>query len=106
MFEDHNDSVYEAVRSSGLIDHSSLEDTNEQHLHPGKSLAEALIDAELTTRDGLLQIMAEFLGYERIANLPTEVDAEVLSLVRPDLARMYGVVPIRADEVSISVLAK
>tara|TARA_B110000003_G_scaffold38294_1_gene35020 strand:+ start:2159 stop:3847 length:1689 start_codon:yes stop_codon:yes gene_type:complete len=106
MFEDHNDSVYEAVRSSGLIDHSSLEDTNEQHLHSGKSLAEALIDAELTTRDGLLQIIAEFLGYERVANLPTEVDAEVLSLVRPDLARMYGVVPIRADEVSISVLAK
>jgi hypothetical protein len=47
----HNDSVYEAVRSSGLIDHSSLEDTNEQHLQSGKSLAEALIDAELTTRD-------------------------------------------------------
>jgi len=35
----------------------------EQHLHSGKSLAEALIDAELTTRDGLLQIMAEFLKY-------------------------------------------
>ena len=50
--------------------------------------------------------MADFLGYEHVAKMPTEVDAAVTSLVRPDLARMYGVVPIRADEVSISVLAK
>ena len=50
--------------------------------------------------------MADFLGYEHVAKMPTEVDAAVTSLLRPDLARMYGVVPIRADEVSISVLAK
>ena len=106
MFEDHNDSVYEAVRCSGLIDYSALEGANEQHLHSGKSLAEELIDADLMTLDVLLQIIADFLGYERVANMPKELDAAIISLLRPDLARMYGVVPIRADEVSISVLAK
>jgi type IV pilus assembly protein PilB len=106
MFEDHNDTVYDIIKSSELLDAEQLDELNESHLHTGKSLADAVVDSGVVERSGILSAIAEYLGYDYVEKPPRMVPEEVASAVRPSVARMYAVVPYEVDETSISVLAK
>ena len=63
MFEDHNDTVYEIIKSAELLDLVQLDELNESHLHTGKSLADAVIDSGVVERSAFLTAVADFLGY-------------------------------------------
>ena len=106
MFEDHNDTVYEIIKSAKLLDAAQLDELNESHLHTGKSLADAVVDSEVIDRNAILSAVAEYLGYDYLEKLPNKISEEVASVVRPSVARMYAVVPYEVDDTSISLLAK
>lgn len=106
MFEDHNDTVYEVIKSANLLDDAQLEELNESHLHTGKSLADAVVDSSVVERGAILDAIANFLGYDYLAELPKAVPEHVASAVRASVARMYAVVPYEVDDTSISLLAK
>lgn len=106
MFEDHNDTVYEIIKSAELLDLAQLDEINESHLHTGKSLADSVIDSGVVERSTVLNAVAEFLGYEFIENPPSSINEEVAATVRSSVARMYAVVPYQANETSVSLLAK
>jgi len=105
MFEDHNDTVYEIIKSANLLEPAQLEELNESHLHTGKSLADAVIDSGVVERGQILSAVAEYLGYEYLAAPPNQVDDQVASTVRASVARMYAVVPYQVDDTSVSLLA-
>lgn len=106
MFEDHNDTVYDIISSAELLEKNQLDEINESHLHTGKSLAEAVVDSGLIERGQLLEAVAQYLGYEYLAEIPSTVSPEVAATVRASVARMYAVVPYTVDETAVSVLAK
>ena len=106
MFEDHNDAIHDILRQSGRFDPNQIEDVNTAHIQTGKALAEAIIDSGLIDRESLLEMVAEYLHYEYLPEPPSEIPEEVLRTIEPQVARMYAVVPVRADEISIDVLAK
>lgn len=106
MFEDHNDTVYEIIKSAELLDLAQLDEINESHLHTGKSLADSVIDSGVVERSTVLNAVAEFLGYEFIENPPSSINVQVAATVRSSVARMYAVVPYQANETSVSLLAK
>ncbi|MGB1126884.1 MAG: GspE/PulE family protein [Opitutales bacterium] len=106
MFEDHNDTVYEIIKSADLLDLVQLDELNESHLHTGKSLADAVIDAGVVERDAIISAVAEYLGFEYLAELPKSIREETASAVRASVARMYAVVPYEVDDTSVSLLAK
>ncbi|MFU8847327.1 MAG: GspE/PulE family protein [Opitutales bacterium] len=106
MFEDHNDTVYEIIKSAKLLDAAQLDELNESHLHTGKSLADAVVDSEVVQRGDILAAIADYLGYEYLENTPKKISEEVASVVRPSVARMYAVVPYEVEGNSISLLAK
>jgi type IV pilus assembly protein PilB len=106
MFEDHNDTVYEIIKSAKLLDAAQLDELNESHLHTGKSLADAVVDSEVIDRNAILSAVAEYLGYDYLEKFPNKISEEVASVVRPSVARMYAVVPYEVDDTSISLLAK
>lgn len=106
MFEDHNDTVYEIIKSAELLDLVQLEELNESHLHTGKSLADAVIDSGVVERSVILTAVANYLGYAYQERMPSSIAADVASSVKASTARMYAVVPYSADEISISLLAK
>lgn len=106
MFEDHNDTIYEILKSAKLLDAGQLDELNESHLHTGKSLADAVVDAEVVGRGDILAAVAEYLGYDYLEKPPSKVSEEVASVLRPSVARMYAVVPYEVDDTSISLLAK
>jgi type IV pilus assembly protein PilB len=106
MFEDHNDTVYEIIKSADLLDENQLDELNESHLHTGKSLADAVIDSGLVERGSILEAIANFLGYDYLESPPKSVDEGLAQSVKASVARMYAVVPYQADDVSLTVLAQ
>ena len=106
MFEDHNDTVYEIIKSAALLEDNQLEELNESHLHTGKSLADAVVDSSVIERSAILGAIADYLGYDFIEEPPSEIPDVVASAVEASTARMYAVVPYQVDETSISLLAK
>jgi len=106
MFEDHNDTVYEILKSAHLLDAAQLDELNESHLHTGKSLADAVVDSAVVERRDILSAIADYLGYDYLEKPPAKISEEAASVVRASVARMYAVVPYAVDETSISLLAK
>ena len=106
MFEDHNDTVYEIIRSARLLDAEQLEELRESHLQTGKSLADSVIDSGAVQRPQLLAEVADYLGFDYLAELPSAIDEAVAATVKASAARMYAVVPYQADDGAVTLLAK
>ena len=106
MFEDHNDTIYEIIKSSELVTPAELEDTVASLVDTGKSLADALIDSDIIKRTALLSIIADYLGYSYKEKLPESISSEVASVISSETALTYAVVPFELGETYISLFAK
>ncbi len=105
MFESHSQAILELCRDHHLVAPSTLNDLNEEHKATGKSLADLLVEMGIVEKSVLLQKVAGQLGYEYLDGSPGEIPGEVIGALQGNLARMYGVVPIRMDAQSIDLLA-
>lgn len=105
MFESHSQAIIELCRDQHLVPASNLDDLNEEHKATGKPVADLLIEMGFITKDALLRKVAEQLGMEFLESHGGDIPAEVVGAVQGSLARMYGVVPLRADSQSIDLLA-
>ena len=106
MFEDHNSTIYDILLTSRLLSKEQLDELNETHLSTGKSLADAIVDSGLIDKPKLLETVAKDLKYEYMPIPPVSIKEDVYRQLRPNLARTYGVVPIKVDDTSITLLAK
>ncbi len=106
MFEDHNNTVFEMLTKSGQFTQAQLELLTETNQQTGKSIADCLMDQGIIERAEFLKMVAEYLQYELVTAPPAVLDAEVTRLLKPSVARMYAVVPFRAEENSLHLLAK
>lgn len=106
MFEDHNNTIYDVLLTSRLLSKEQLDELNETHISTGKSLADAVIDSGLIDKNQLLEAVAKDLKYVYEPIPPADIKEDVYRQLRPNLARTYGVVPIKVDDTSITLLAK
>tara|TARA_Y200000002_G_scaffold383269_1_gene404630 strand:+ start:5306 stop:6994 length:1689 start_codon:yes stop_codon:yes gene_type:complete len=106
MFEDHNSTIYDIIKAADLLDANVLIELDNSHRKTGKSLANAVIDADLIERSKLLSSIANYLGYQFVENNDISIDDSVASLVSVDVARMYAVVPYELEGTSLKLLAK
>lgn len=106
MFEDHNETVYDIIKNAKLLEIEQLNEINESHLTTGKSLIDAVVDSGVVQQAVILQAVAEFLGFEYAEEVPSEIPDVISGSIKPNVARMYAVVPIESDETSIRLLAK
>ncbi len=105
MFEDHNETIIDLLRSSEAVSDEQLGAVREEASTTGKSVAAIAIDNELLSREDLLESLAEMIGSTYVRDVPPQVGESEKNLIRPALARMYGVVPISAEGNSISMFA-
>jgi type IV pilus assembly protein PilB len=105
MFEDHNDSIYDILKKTQGVDASHLADLNESFIQTGKSLANCAIDAELITKEEMLEKIAEYLDYDYETDLPDHIKPEMAEIVSPSIAQMYGVVPESVTRTSVTFYA-
>lgn len=106
MFEDHNDTIYEILKSVELIDSADLDELRASHLKTGKSLANSIVDSSLVECELLLSTIADYLGYKYEKELPKSIPENVASAIKAEIARMYAIVPFEVNETSISFFAK
>ena len=106
MFEDHNNAIYDILLTAKLLDKQQLDELNETRNSTGKSLADAAVDSGLVEKPQLLEAIAKDLKYEYEPIPPADIREDIYRQLRPNLARTYGVVPIRVDDTSITLLAK
>lgn len=106
MFEDHNDTLYEIIKSIELITAEELKVIMESQIDSGKPLADVLIDTDIVEREKLLSIVAEYLGYAYEPTLPSSIREEVASAISSETALTYAVVPSEVGENYISLFAK
>ena len=106
MFEEYNSIIYEILKKSGLLSEEQL-NYFEQRIHQSESIiAEEVINNNLIELNSLLKIIAQYLEYDYVENIPQDIDITILESVKPDVARMYRILPISQDATSITFLAK
>ena len=105
MFEDHNDSIYEILKSHPSIDSAMLLDLSETFTQTGKSLSDSVIDRGLIKREELLELAAKHLQYEYDDSLPEYITKDVSEILSPSIALMYGVVPVKIHKNSVTLFA-
>ncbi|MBE6414611.1 MAG: pilus assembly protein PilB [Verrucomicrobiaceae bacterium] len=106
MFEDHNNAIYDIMLSSGLLTKPQLEEFDETHVNTGKPLADVILDSGLVDKDTMLKAIAKDLQYEYMPIPPADIPEDAIKQLRANMARTYGVVPLRFDDTTITLIAK
>ena len=104
VFEGHHRIIFELLTARGLIPAESLLRVWAEHEAGGTAFAQLLLERQVFDRPGLLRALAEQLGCDYAEKLPEHLPPEILRLVEPGLARTFGVVPLWADEMALTVL--
>jgi type IV pilus assembly protein PilB len=105
MFESHSQAVYELLRDRRLVEPGQLEALNEEHKAVGRPLADLAIDLGLIEKAALLEQVAHLLGWKYLGEPPASLTDETIGVLTANLARTYGVIPLRADAQSVDLLA-
>jgi len=106
MFEGESGILAELVQQKGLASPEQLTELREEHLRTGKTLAQVMVDFGLLTEEQLLRLVADYLSIEYVNIADLDIQPAVLRSLPGSVARMYGVVPIRAsgNTVTLAVL--
>ena len=106
LFVDYNSSIRDIFKQvEGVSQHGLEELFGEDVIAGRRSYADAIIAAGLASREDLLSLVAEFLGYELQVGEVTEIEADALSSIEADMARQYGILPLYLSEGGIHFLA-
>ncbi len=104
MFPGHDEAVAALLRARTQPPPDALAALQADCCAAGRTLASALVEAGVMDREELLRLVAGHLGLEFMAEVPTAVPDAVAASLPADLARRYGVAPLRADARSIELL--
>lgn len=103
MFEAHHHAVLEFLRDHELVTSDQLEEAAADST--GRSLSDIVLDHGWVERAAFLEGVAEHLGYDYVAEPPSSLAGEAVGDFPGNLARTYGVVPLRSDSTAVDLLA-
>ncbi len=87
----------------GIINQAQLEEAIEERERTGKPLGHILVEYGFIDEKDLLNVIGEHLGMEVVNLKSMDIPSEIISRVDPATARAYGIIPIAADNGSITV---
>lgn len=87
----------EIMLSESLIDNEQVIEIEEEINRTGHSFADLLVSYQIVTNEQLLEIIASHLGTEVVDLNNIEIEKEIISLLEPAQARMYGAIPFAID---------
>ena len=106
MFEEHNSTIFEILSVVDGLDLDYLDSMEEYCRENSLSLSGELIEAGLFEHGDLLQLVADYLGYDYLEVLPTEFSNDLLVLIDAETARNYAVIPYAIQDGVVHLLAK
>ena len=82
LFVDYNSSIRDIFKQvDGISQHGLEELFNEDVIAGRHSYSDAIIDAGLASKEDVLSLVAEFLGYELQVGEVTEIETEAISTI-------------------------
>jgi type IV pilus assembly protein PilB len=100
---EYRDPLLQQLYEEGLIPAEQAEDIMDEHERTGRPIREITLDLELLSEDDLLEAVARHMGSEVINLMATDVRQKVVKTVPGSVARMYNVVPVTADDQSVTL---
>jgi type IV pilus assembly protein PilB len=104
MFEGHDQIIADIILKQRLLTAERLALAREVGRADGKSLARTLLGLGLLEKEVLLRAVAEHLEVAYAGNIPEDLPDRARALVTGDLARGYGVIPLRTEGNTMEVL--
>jgi type IV pilus assembly protein PilB len=106
LFLDNNAEIRDLFREVEGVSQHGLDELFNQDVIEGKSsFADAIIQAGIVSKEDLLNLISQYLGYELQVGAVQEIEQEALSLLPQETARQYGIVPLYLSEGGIHLLA-
>ena len=106
MFKEHDSTIQEILQNSGAISPERLEKLVIRRDKEEASLAEVVLSSEAVPRTRFFHLIADYLSYDFIEDIPEEISQDALHSIAPEEARRLGVVPISIDGTSLTVNPK
>jgi len=103
MFEAHQAAILDFLSTRKLVDDDQLQAL--QADTTGRSVSERVLAQGWLSREHLLAELADHLGCEYAAVLPEQLEGELVAAISGDLARTYGVAPLKVDLTRLDLAA-
>jgi type IV pilus assembly protein PilB len=89
--------IWHLLLDSGKAQEAQLEEIFEEHERTGRSFTTVLYNYDIIEEDELLTMIAENLGTEFVSLKMGEIPDDLKGRLKPEVARMYGVIPVREE---------
>ncbi|NLF16481.1 MAG: type II secretion system ATPase GspE [Lentisphaerae bacterium] len=97
--------LWHLLLDAGKATEEQLEEVYEEHDRTGRSFTTVLYNYDIITEDDLLKMVADNLGTDFVVLKPGEIGEEIRERIKPEVARMYSVVPVREEDGVLLVAA-
>jgi len=91
------------LKEAGLIDDFQLQTALSHQRNWGGKLGSILVEMEFVREEELARVIAEKMGIPYVNLFDPEIPAASVSLIKVDVAKKYGVVPVRKEGSSIVI---
>jgi len=85
------------MKEAGLIDDFQLESALSHQRNWGGKLGSILVELEFAREEDIARIVAEKLNIQYVNLFEPELSADILKMLKPDMAKKFGVIPVRKD---------
>ena len=98
-----SDPILESLHATGMLDDAACDEILEEQERSGKEPRDIIVDGNYLTEDDLLGSIAANAGSEVVTLAGVDINPDYLAAVKGSVARMYNVVPIEADDASVTL---
>ena len=86
-----------------LCSEEQLVEIEEEHERTGKVFQDLLVDYEIISKEELLGLIARNLGTDVVDLAGIEIEKEVIDMIDPSTIRMYGIIPLKYENDTLTV---
>ena len=106
MLDSENQTLKDILLNANACSAQNMKEAEEEFERTGKSLQQILVDFQILSENEILNYIAESLGTTVVDLTALEVPKEVIDIIDADNVRMLGVVPIEADETTVTLAVR
>ncbi len=98
--------IWHLLLDAGIATEAQLEEVFDESQRMNRTFVNILFNFDIITEDDLLKLIAENLGTEVFVFKNKELDMNLVNTVPADMARFYGVIPVKEDGEVLWLVAK
>ena len=98
-----SDFLLDHLLDNGYVRQDQAEDVLDEHSRTGRSIRNILLDMELLDEDTLMEQQALLMGVRVLDLSRHHIDVEIVKQIPSSMARMYNLVPVDSDPISLEL---